>query len=76
MFDGTFLDIISLMFGLLFAFRTHASGIIWRMRCVAVGDVDRGRMMTFFAGLLVGQAALVFFLAIVRQGNSDEVAEY
>ena len=46
------------------------------MRCVAVGAVDRGRMMTFFAGLLVGQAALVFFLAIIRQGNSDEVAEY
>ena len=33
-------------------------------------------MMAFLTGLFVGQAILVFFLAIVRQGNTDEVAQY
>jgi len=29
----------------------------------------------FFAGLFLGQATLVFFLALVRQGNTEPVAE-
>jgi len=30
----------------------------------------------FFVGLFLGQVALVFFLALVRHGNAEPVAEY
>jgi hypothetical protein len=30
----------------------------------------------FFAGLLLGQVTLMFFLALVRQDDAEEVAEH
>jgi hypothetical protein len=45
---------------------------------------DRGCIMAswgsfawgFFVGLFIGQVTLVFFLALVRQGNTEQVSEY